>query len=1121
MGTATEPETRGDRLTPPQWKAVEAEEARVCIHAGPGSGKTRVLVERVAHRVRHRGLALSRMLALTFTENAAAEMKARLARRFAEEGVAGRREVQQAAISTIHSFCARLLRECAVEAGVDPRFRVLEEVEAAELRARSLDAVLARRWAQDSEAAEEFLGRFQSGAAGPLLRVYEEILSQGGDPRHVDVQPAHADQVAAKIYEAIAAISRPWPWQAGVLGGVRRVMEMAMRVPRTLDALPAALRALREAQAAISLRGADREKQTLRELRGNRGDVKELGAIPPASLGVLKAALVEEAAAEHLQTIAAVLRELDQEYGGRKERLAGLDFDDLERAALRLLENPEIAARAAARYREILVDEYQDTSRHQAAILERLAAGAFFVVGDPRQSIYAFRNADPDNFARAQAAADRVLPLDEDFRSRPEIVAAVNAYFTGPLFPPLEARESFDAVDRPAVIVHAATADEEGQGRAQEARSLAALLRETIDSGGWRVTNREAADYGRRLGYGDAALLFRSTTDMGVYEHALRESGVPYFTETGRGFYDAREVADVVNCLRILDNERDEVALAAVLRSPMFGLSDDALYALAAAAREGGSSLAAALAAPPALEPADAAAVARFRAIFTKLRAVAPWRPLDSLIREVVAATDYRAILLLLRDGRRRAANLDKLAALAGSGLAAMGVDSPGELARMIDHLRAGEVRESEAPVPGLRGMVRLMTMHAAKGLEFPVVVLPDLGRGRGGDSAEIDYHPDFGIGCQFRFEAREDPEPSLSFLKIRRAKQERDDAEAERVLFVAMTRARELLVLSAAGSRNKDGTIGHIKRLQEITAAFGLPPLRAESRRFTAMAGGRRPFQVEVRTVAGPLQEVAMRRPSVAELRLAGLRPSGAGLQPALPDETAGAPPDSADFAAAVTDVVEFASCPRRYYLGRYLGWSDWRRPAGRASEEDAEPAELTAAARGSLVHKFLAGAVSEAPADIVEIAGRFWSSDLGRRVKAAADVKKELSVLGMVEGRFLRATVDALAGPLLVDYKTGAPDTAKYRLQMLLYALLTGAREAWIYYLDHDRAEPIEITPPALEEARSAAGRFFAAQQALDFPVAVADHCWSCPFSRHECPEPGGNGDNHQDTTAPRTLL
>lgn len=1066
-----------------QLEAIGSEAPRICVTAGPGSGKTRVLVERVRRRVLDGKIELARALAITFTENAAAEMKDRLAKAFDESGRSDLREaLENARISTIHAFCARLLRENAIQAGVDPRFQVLDELQAGLLRARAMDTALERL---KSERPDDFLEltRHFRGATykDHLLGLHTRIRSLGGNPSDAAALPA--------------------PQVAGA-----------------------------DAGAALARDGAPVER--------------------------------------HREMIAGVVAGLHAAYSEMKRAIPALDFGDLEEAAASLLRgDPELARQLSRRFDEVLVDEQQDTNPLQNEIIARLAAETrLFVVGDIAQSIYGFRGARPhapQGFAEQgerAAQARGAHELRRDYRSRPEIISAINCHFpglfeaTGTPFSRLEADEAFAEKDGPSVELLLVGAGKMDEARDVEARHLARRIHELIGKKQLRFTNRKSDKFGKPLEYGDIAFLFRASGDMYRYEWALEDYGIPYFSETGRGFYRAREVRDVLAFLRALDNSRDEVAAAAVLRSPMFGVSDDALYLLADYARANQGVLGEVLdeaGAIPGVPAADAARIAAFRGLFDRLRAERAWRPLRDLVREIVRGTGYETALLIQFNGRRRVANLHKLAELAGS-LEAGGFGSLKDVLTAMEEFRYQEVREGEAQLDtASEGAVRLMTMHAAKGLEFPLVVLPDLSRGARPDTDVLKYHPRYGIAAKFDFAGK--PEATALFEAVREEEKQEEAAERLRVLFVAMTRAEEHLILSGCLKESKKGFSAQ-RALGEICKTCGISsPVELDGQARIIPVGRREQaaedFQLSVlatstdpgeppQYASGPVarrEQLALEAGASLSIPVppAAQAQAGAILAQARKPAPAGY---SGEFLATVTDVLKFHRCPRLYYLGYYLGYPEADRKPFRAqaggleeAEEDGAPGDDEDYERwelGSAVHNVLARgreALSEVPEpmreEVQRLAEGFWRSDWARRVNDGGNVCRELSLVASLDDRFLRGTLDVLTfengrPALLLDYKAndiGAAEvereTAYYRIQMALYALLTQAAfgqlpaEAVLYFLAPGMARNIELTAAALEEARGLLCSFFEAQKRLSFPQAVGDHCYRCPYQGTLC--------------------
>jgi ATP-dependent exoDNAse (exonuclease V) beta subunit len=1155
---------RTESLIPEQQRAIDSEAPLICVRAGPGSGKTRVLVRRVVERVLSRKLALDRLLAITFTENAAAEMKNRLAEAFEERGQEQlRRGLESAYISTIHGFCSRLLHENAIDAAVDPHFQVLD-LDAGLEKEKTLKAIFEEWDGREPERFFQFVHHFKGKNYAELLEeLYDTVRRMGCDPEDRSQLLRPPKTLPAAIEEARAAMR-----------------ELAPNVrTRLADQLAEVEACLQRSADAGDPRDVVRESGAAQSALYKRQGVT---ALREALAGV-RAAAIEALAASHRETVASLLAELHRRYAARKAALAALDFEDLEHLALETLRrSPALLERIRGRFDEILVDEYQDTSPIQSDIIQLLAEGRrLFVVGDLAQSIYGFRGAEPRAFQELREKAvppDGQIDLRQDFRSRPEILAAVNRHFeerlrhTGTPFTPLAQGSKFGDKAPPSVellLVERAESEDLEQTRGREAALLAqrmrALIKPDDESRRLRITNpkveeqrrREEPPRGPELDYRDVAMLFRSTTDIKIYERALDEAGIPYFSQTGRGFYQAREVRDVMAFLRVLDNSRNEVAMAAVLRSPMFGISDDALFLLADHAHQGeGRVLSDVLAQGdpiPGIEGEDAERLARFTDIWEGLCERRPWLSLAELVREVVRVTGYDLALLLQPNGRRKVANLHKLAEVAAVLEKAGGETSLNDLISSLDRLHFEEIREGEAQLDAQsENAVRMMTMHGAKGLEFPLVVLPDLGRGTRSDRDFLDFLPEYGIGVQFNLAGLlEDPavEKTQTLKVIRQGLDRRDEAERLRVLFVAFTRAQEHLLLSGCVKQAK-GAYKPEKALAEVCESFGIRipvPLTPEWSR----------QRIEAEPAAFSLQwkatDEAARPTDIGALPIARLHRMALeqGLSLNLPVESrieqemnavvdmalrAMPKADSSDYLAAATDVMEFQACPRRYYLGRYLGFEppeaypEWDDGTGEETVADGEEPAVPRSELGSLAHKVLAapaGAHILLPEGIREevrgLVETFRQSEYGKRTESG-NVRRELQILAKIGDRFLRGDIDLLLFEdgrpvLLLDYKTNkitagqvAEYAAHYRPQMLLYARLVEAafgslpREAVLFFLVPGVAHRVELTAAVLTGTDALLERFFRAQAELSFPENVSEHCHRCQFNGTLCLAPLG---------------
>jgi len=561
----------------------------------------------------------------------------------------------------------------------------------------------------------------------------------------------------------------------------------------------------------------------------------------------------DEAAAVALLKWCDLWARLASTYDRLKDERQALDFDDLELHAHRLLyrepRDDRLAAYLAGIH-HLMVDEFQDVNEIQGEIIYALAhprdAGRLFVVGDAKQSIYRFRQAQVSVFNRARGDVRRYtgsgpLLLGCSFRAHAGLVAALNDAFdrilqpTGEEYADFEARPGPLSHDRPAPAPHpAAPAPVEllllpDVGDAEETRRCeASILAErllALQKQQFPVWDRGSGGY-RPFRFDDAAILFRSTRSLPLYEEQFKDAGLPYLTASGRGFYNRPEVRDLLALLACLYAPGDDLNVAAVLRSPLCNLSDETLYRLRWQGLDGGAltepaAYFAALSAPPPTAQPEAVALAA--QTLTELRDMAGRVSVWQLLRTALDRTGYEATLALsdagvghdLRTGRSRG-NVAKLLALARD----RGSASLSDFLRRVEDLRTREVREGEAPAGAPdAGAVQLMTIHAAKGLEYPVVVVATLGSkpGRGNTAPHILYDPEFGIVCELR-DANGDWCKPAGYRWAEWLDERMELAESRRLLYVACTRAADLLILSGKPGEPRSW-------LSALTGAWHLAP--------------------------------------------------------------------------------------------------------------------------------------------------------------------------------------------------------------------------------------------------------------------------------------------------------
>lgn len=862
------------KLSPEQEAAVCSARSAVAVTAGAGSGKTRTLVGRYLWHI-EQGRPVRSLIAVTFTEKAAHEMRNRI-RQFIGEwrrlalpaaGAATDRwdaaftELDAARIGTIHSLCAAILRAHPAEAGVDPLFEVLEENTAALLQARAVEETLA--WAIADPICAALFGPLREHALRQtLIRLLRQRLDAGAAFQVVGEDAlAHWAQAAERWFTHQLG-DGVWQGALADLAGIGSrtptdKMELARQEVlghwrQTATALPgrdwarmiAGLLAMRQANSSHGAKA----NWPGDDLTLARAAMKALREYHDGSLLPLLGKPAEPGADWRLDLQAAALQPGLQRlfhrclasYEAMKEERHALDFDDLEAKTAALLDgHPPVRARWQAAAAALLVDEFQDTNHRQRQIIYHLAGfptasaggGSYatgcglFIVGDAKQSIYRFRGADVTVFRGAQAditaAGGQETLLDVTYRGHQALVAGVNqllAPIMGEVetpdrpyhtpFAPLRSHRPGPNLSLvpPWIEFHLGLGGSE-EGREAAAAGLTTRLRELQDQGcAWR----------------QMALLFRAATHFGVYEDALEEAGIPFVTVAGRGFYERPEIRDLLNALAAIADPSDDLAVAGWLRSPMCGLSDAALFWLRRGADPDAAKLGfwQALHDDPrlaCLDAADAAQARRGREILATLQALAGRHSVAYVLKQLLDRTHYRAALRLAAGGERAWRNVDKLLADAHrSRLVAIP-----DFLEYVRSLRDVAARMGEAAAEA-GDVVQLMTIHKAKGLEFPVVVLADASYNRRetGDFLILDET----LGPLLRIHDEDVSRACPLTYRLGEARQrDQEEAEGKRLLYVAATRAQDKLLISGYTGVGNSGNLQPRGWLEWLGKVVGL----------------------------------------------------------------------------------------------------------------------------------------------------------------------------------------------------------------------------------------------------------------------------------------------------------
>lgn len=1132
--------------TPSQKLAIEDRGGELLVSAAAGSGKTRVLTERLMRWITEGDAprSIDNFLIITFSTAAAAELRSRISEELSARAAADpgskrlRREsalVRRAQIGTIHSFCSALLREYAGRAGIAPDFAIADEDRARELRRLSLETVLEAAYA---EAEPGFIQLADTVGAGTDDRRLESLVLELHGKLQSHARPGDWAARQSELFETGAedAADTPWGrellesaadellWWAGEFDELVRSLagfeKMGKAYVPSFSETASSLRgaakraaegwdALREALPIEfprlgTLRGGGEDPELAERAKARREACKKAAKRLEKGFTLPSAQLLRDmrATAPAMRALLKLVGDFDAEYTRRKRRRSLLDFADLEHLAARLLTEPdgsptETAREVSRRYAEVMVDEYQDVSLVQDMIIRAVSDSGrrLFMVGDVKQSIYRFRLADPTIFLKKyESYADAPQPegvprrvfLRESFRSRGEVVDAVNAVF-GCLMSKGLGEMEYDerarlraGLEYPGVVpvpelvavpLPGADEDEERPDKIEvEAAYAARMMRRLVETGA-KISEGSAL---RPLGYGDIAVLLRSVNVSGpVWRRVLAREGVPVEAGQSGGFFEAPEVAVIISLLAIIDNPRQDVALISVLRSELFGFTNDELTEIRLMSGEG-DFYAALSARAQVSEKARA-----FLDTLARLRDFARDSELATLIWEIYESLGCMALCSAMRDGEGRRARLLRLFELARS------FETTGwrGLRRFLDWLRSMRERGEEPAFPDEDGggAVRIMSIHRSKGLEFPVVFIGDTARqfNRSDLRGSVLVHPELGLGPKFTDAARGIEYPTLARRAVANRLERELLSEELRLLYVAMTRARERLFITCTFADPQKTMDKLAPAAQEHIPAQALLPMRsmAEWLICAALGTGGRALTLSI----GGDEEGAPRRVTPAaqpepertgeeaspvdfDALLAWRYPhSGAETLPSKLTATelkSLAEPD-AESAELLPRAARTFRRPDIALAARRLTAAE-RGTATHLALRYLELGALTTpeAAREAVDRLAAAGKLSAREAAAVDAAGlcRFALSPLGRRIAAAPRVLREFpfALLCPAERFFpgaegeellLQGVVDCCLiepdGAVIVDYKTdriapeAAPERAKrYAAQLETYA-------------------------------------------------------------------------------------
>ncbi len=1164
-------------LTETQIRATEIPIGVIVVAAGAGTGKTTVLSETVAGKmVAGQRVDIRDLLVLTFTRKAASEMSERIAVRLKELASEtddkferdwlneAASHVPDAAIETLDAFAQRLLRDHPNESGIDPNFQVIEpdrERELGEKVARDcferwLDSpphklwsdlakgINAQDWPQIFYALDSCLMTRQAvdipsllvgrdtgdvsdinGLLEKLRRAADEKYRETLD--HLLNEMSGFDELLRETIkigeESKAAFADKAKTVLGDLPAVEKWMEND-----PLDWNDPILKAIAGWKLFGTKKGTQGEANEIVRLLRSHLTSKEDKAFEQSEL--LISIDLERRLVGPREALAYALVDFHNAFLDARRSFNVLSFADCEIDALRLLKSDsEIRDHYHRKYQYVIVDEYQDINPLQQELIFTLSREStdehnlpanLYVVGDERQSIYGFRNAD---FTLLRDLRGKLKEIDregagnrilhENFRSRPELLDFANRIFTeiwgvendiehtdlkASHIPYLNESKS----DEPRIELNLIIADDTDTGRRREAVVIARRVSEIVRDLKIPVsdTDRDGNPVLRPIKWGDCAVLMRKKSVFALYEEAFSQLGIPYVTESGGGFWDTPEVADIVSLLCCLSQAPENLDWAVLLRSPWVGISDSGLLEIAD--RSSGRDWSGAIDEIEFRDETDNRRIANFRSWFVPLMNSAGRVPVHQLVDKALVLSGYLQSVFALERGRNLRANIEKLLDILRSDA---GLFNPLSAVEYIRWLRAKDVEEFQASVApsGSDGAVTLVTVHKAKGREWPLVILANLSvKPGGGRSSEILWDKNHGLAFKWLNPSTGNSDTPAGYHTVRDLHKAAEDSEEQRVLYVALTRPREYLILS--GSIKEKEIKGKGKKENKLKWGYESSSWLAQLNNTVAIEGGsllgtpldkdtgaqdlncmttsqqanekiapvivRRIFHGETRPLSNIQTETEPDPELVKRLR------NKLDSITALPDPTANR------YLVTVTEIASFEKCPRMYAyrtlwnVPRCMGIEKFLPQISsfeQSDEEDApdhdidhaETFELPASEWGTLAHKLMELIPFDATSDMIRekavsllegsgLDAEKYADKLTRMISETLKLpifdllkkctaKREFRLMGRIAetDEVILGTIDLHAECddrlIVIDYKSGAVDPDRAESHSKYYSL------------------------------------------------------------------------------------
>ncbi len=802
-----------------------------CVHASAGTGKTTLLVAKflklLSGETEGKPTRIDEILAITFSDKAADEMRQRIAREIlsriqetekAEHGpqrtrtlahmVNSRRRMAHSYISTIHSFCARVLRENPVEAGIDPMFEIMDAQRSSALMSRSLGQFLLAKLRHGDHTILDLAYRYgfskEEGFETSLTTIISSLfpLVRAADMGEAALL-AEYGEFADGAEGRIAATLKSAVVSAAAVSAAAKTGKAKEIIGKVCGGLPELETASREnREQAVRLATSLRKTLNLQSFQKNE-DAKKLAHL----IEEMRDGMASLLAFQSARQVAALIVEFRIHYVRNVKNRELIDFDDLQELTLALFKrHTQIRDEYRKLFRGILVDEFQDVNRLQKEIIYSLATPGdkkLFIVGDPKQAIYGFRGGEVRVFAEAQREITeqdgKLFTLTTNYRSTPELVNFANTFFAEKgevMFGEMDkCIASHPAAGEPAVErITFAPRDSADDSRFWEAQLVATRMREMNRSG---------------IAYRDIVVLFRKFTVLPLYEAAFRNAGVPTMVYRGAGFFQSQEVADMVSVLSFIEDPTDLISWVGALRSPMAGCSDETVLALLR--REPGPERLAG--------PLEREKVAEFTAWTNSIRGMKDRLTISETMEAVLENSGFMGILGAQPNGLQKAGNVLKLIEV-GRDMESSGTATLKNFIRRMTALIDAESSEPQAATasPG-QDAVRITTIHQAKGLQFPVVFMVDIDGAGARPPSPVLFDQQRGLAMKYVDKATMRSYAGKVHAALSALSAEKEKEDSLRLFYVGCTRAETRLVLSGCQMRKSQ------KRAEAVDATIEKHP--------------------------------------------------------------------------------------------------------------------------------------------------------------------------------------------------------------------------------------------------------------------------------------------------------